>query len=47
MTGRAPISMSLSTVYCATFPLPETRQTFPSRVSLRVPSISAAKYTAP
>ena len=43
MTAFAPSSISFSIVYCATLPLPETRQTFPSSVSLRVASISAVK----
>ena len=47
MTGLAPRSSSFSTVYCETLPLPETRQTLPSSVSLRVFSISSAKYTQP
>ena len=41
---RAPgRSSSFSAVYWATLPLPETRQTLPSRVSSRVFSISWAK----
>jgi hypothetical protein len=47
VTTFAPMSISFSTVYCATLPLPETRQVFASRLSSRVSNISCAKYTAP
>lgn len=47
VTGLAPALSNASTVYCATFPLPDTRQVFPASDSPRVASISSAKYTAP
>src|SRR6201982_3384801 len=45
--GLAPHSINFSTVNWAALPAPETMQVFPSIVSLRVLSISCAKYTAP
>ncbi len=43
VTGFAPNEFNFSTVYCATFPLPETNAILPLRSSLRVLSISSAK----
>ena len=34
MTGFAPNEISFSTVYCATLPLPETRQILPFKIFL-------------
>ena len=43
VTALASRSFNFSTVNWATLPLPETRQVFPRRSSLRVASISWAK----
>ena len=45
--SETPSSVAFWVANCATLPDPETRQVLSSRVSSRVASISAAKYTEP